>query len=144
MLANLRDGDHSICISSACSKEGRSLVTNGLGLSLAASGFRTLIIDANLSEPSTGYSHPGLADFLARNADLSDVLTETEIPRLFEIVAGNITSSSIDLLLSARTKGLIDSLGRMFDIVLLDSPSLSDNHETFFLVEATNAWPLRN
>ena len=139
VLTNLDESTRSICVSSAHRKEGRSLVADGLALSLANAGYRTLLLNADLSKLSTNYQRPGLAEFLQNNACMSDILCQSEIPRLYLIGSGNVEEHSVDLLVSKTMQSFIGSLGQLFDFVVLDSPALAENREALRLCETADA-----
>jgi capsular exopolysaccharide synthesis family protein len=122
----------SILVTSAGSREGKSFVVANLGVSLAAAGLRTVIVDADMRRPSQHviFDLPnffGLADLLDRSLSADEVasvrgLQTTEVPNLSLLSAGRIPLDPAILLTSPNLGLLIQALRERADIVLVDSP----------------------
>ena len=123
------DDKRSFVITSTGPGEGKSVVTTNLGISLAQAQQRVLLIDADMRRPSLHHAfgldqEPGLSDLLCNQAQVTDVIRETPVPRLWVTPAGTLPPNPAELLGSNQFRKLLASLARLahFDWVLLDSP----------------------
>jgi tyrosine-protein kinase Etk/Wzc len=115
-----------ILITSSIAREGKSVVSSNLALSLSKSGKKVVLLDADIRNPklSRELNHskaPGIADFLEGNADVASLINGTEHENLFVIPAGNTTNNSTELLLNGKIKELFQFLNRSFDYIIVDS-----------------------
>ena len=111
--------------------EGKTTIACNLAASLANSGSSVVIIDADMRRPSVHKrfealprSH-GLSNYLADpTTDPLQVVHTTEIDGVSVVPSGPTPPNPSELLGSSRMKGLLDELGALFDIVVVDSPPL--------------------
>lgn len=109
--------------------DGKSTIISNLAISLAQSGKRVLLVDADMRRPkiAVGFgigSRQGLSDFLDGDLSLEDVVVQTEQENLSVITDGTGTSRPADLLESYRFMNLIEQARNAFDLVLIDTPPL--------------------
>jgi capsular exopolysaccharide synthesis family protein len=86
-----------------------------------------VIIDTDMRRPRihhifNGEDGAGLSNFLSGNTDLSSIVKKTEVPNLYYIPSGPIPPNPSELLGSNLFKSMMESLGKKFDHILLDSP----------------------
>jgi len=118
----------SLMVSSPGKGEGKSTLVANLAISLAQSGLRIILIDADLREPSLhrlfGLSNTlGLSSWLTRpRRNGCDYIQETYVRNLRVITSGPSHSRPADLLSLGRLRRLIDAIRDQADIVLVDSP----------------------
>lgn len=139
----------SILVTSAGSREGKSFVVANLGVSLAAGGLRTVIVDADMRRPSQHaiFDLPnffGLADLLDRSLAAAEVasargLQDTEVPNLSLLSAGRIPLDPAILLTSPNLGLLMQALQDKADIVLVDSPPVLAAPDTTLLASECGA-----
>jgi capsular exopolysaccharide synthesis family protein len=134
-----------IAITSPTPGEGKTTVAANLAASLAESGRRTLIVDADLRRPRLhevfGVSNSnGLADLLVgAYADPLD-FTVAVSEGLWFLPAGVAAFGGPGLLHEAATLGLLQSLRREFDSLILDGPpalAVSDARTLSSLADGT-------
>jgi succinoglycan biosynthesis transport protein ExoP len=120
---------HSLCVLSAGAGEGKSLTIANLAGVYAQHGARALIVDSDLRRPSVhrllGVSNDmGLADYLAANKTIDEVIRPTDTPNVFVIPSGSGASAkaALPMLTSSRMVDLIQALDARFDLVLYDTP----------------------
>jgi capsular exopolysaccharide synthesis family protein len=116
-----------VLVTSTGPEEGKSTVLANLGVSLAQSGRRTLLIDTDLRRPVLHRlldlpRSQGLADVLAGDAELSEAIRQTRIEDLDLLVCGTMPANPAELIESARLQEMIAQLRGSYDYVLLDSP----------------------
>jgi succinoglycan biosynthesis transport protein ExoP len=116
---------------SALPGEGKTTVAASLADFLARSGNRTLLIDADLRNPSLsrmlGYADaPGLLDVVANQTPFDDlVITDSKHKFDFLPSATRIKpSNSSDILSSPAMKQLLKSVKSNYDYVLIDLPPI--------------------
>lgn len=121
---------HAIVFTSAVAGEGKTTTVANLGLTLAKTGLRVLLIDADLRRPKLAEilgieSSTGLTDVLVGRYDLADV-TQHSIgaATLSALPTGRIPPNPSELLGSARMSRLIERCGNSYDYVLIDAPPL--------------------
>jgi capsular exopolysaccharide synthesis family protein len=130
----------TILVSSGLPAEGKSFVTANLAISLARNkNNHILLIDADLRGPSLHTAlgaprTPGLTEYLAGTAEVSDILQRDQNPRATEagssrnplnltfIPAGAGGDNSSELVANHRIEVLIATLAPHFDWILIDTP----------------------
>lgn len=118
-----------IQITSPSPGDGSSTLAANLAVSIAQSGKRGILIDANLRNPCLheifGVSDQvGLSSVVNGEVDLPDAVQKTETPGLWILPAGPPPANFRDLLASPRFKELVDQLKEVYDFVMVDSPAL--------------------
>jgi capsular exopolysaccharide synthesis family protein len=117
-----------VLVTSAAFGEGKSTVVTNLGLILAQSGDRVLLIDGDLRKPSLHKylkvkADVGLAEYLAApNASMESFFLTTSTPSLKLMQAGATPANPPALFTMARFHTLITSASREFDWVIIDTP----------------------
>jgi polysaccharide biosynthesis transport protein len=119
----------SIVLSSSIPGEGKSTMAINLAVSLADTGARVILVDADLRRPSiadyTGIEGAaGLTTVLIGRADVEDVVQPLGTTTLDLLPAGQIPPNPSELLGSPAMAGLLDRLTASYDMVVLDSPPL--------------------
>jgi capsular exopolysaccharide synthesis family protein len=138
----LSSADHpqrTVVVTSSVPGEGKTTTALALAAASAASGARTLIIDCDLRQPSLqknlGVENgAGLADFLAGQRDLEELVHVEPKSGLYYVLAGKRPPSPTDLLGSLRMRRLLQQLADAFDLVVLDSPPVLAVSDALLLV----------
>lgn len=136
-----------ILVTSATPKEGKSMVTLNLAVSLAQEHDHTvLLVDADLRKPSCHRpfgiaQRPGLSDYIVDNVPLSQVMTRTGIGNLVIIPAGKPTTTPCELFSSNTTRHLLKEMKHRYPdrIILIDSPPIISFAETRILADQVDA-----
>lgn len=119
-----------ITLASAQSGEGKSTTSVNLAISFARAGFRTLLIDADTrgSVMSGTFKskerYQGLTSFLSGNAELSDIICDTNIDNLMIIPAGQVPPNPTSLIQNDNFKAMIEIVRGLYDYVIIDTPPL--------------------
>ena len=116
-----------VLLTSARPSEGKTSVTLNLAITLAQSGRKVVVIDADIR---AGNCHAllglnnryGLVHLLNDGLTLDAVLQRTAVDGLYFIPRGTVPHNPTDLLASERMGELIQTLREHFDFVLIDSP----------------------
>lgn len=122
----------TIVVTSLSSGEGKTTVLTNLGIALAETNRRTLLIDGDLRRPrlhtTFGLCNSwGLSDLLSGNGGIADIpidtiVKETDIPGLSVILSGPGAVSAPNLFYSKSMLALLARLRSEFDHILIDSP----------------------
>ena len=109
--------------------DGKTLVTANLGLAIAQTGQRVLLIDSDLRSPGLhqllGIQHGvGLTDVLLGEIEQEHAVQSTGIANLSVIVAGMAPDQPAELLAAPRLTQTLDWARTQFDCVLLDTSPL--------------------
>lgn len=119
---------NSVLFTSAAPGAGKSFTAVNLATVAAQSGQKVCLIDADLRK---GYlrryfgkekATPGLAEFLAKEKTLDEVLIKGPVEGLSVIVSGRFPPNPSELLMRAEFESLLDTLNGRFDLILIDSP----------------------
>ena len=118
-----------VVVTSSVAGEGKSTTATNLAISFADSGRRVLLIDADLRRPRLaeylGMEHAvGLSNVLAGQVPVDDVLQTWGDSRLTVLFSGSLPPNPSELLGGSRMAGLLDTLKKRFDVIILDTPPL--------------------
>lgn len=119
----------NIALMSCNPKEGKTSIAISLAISIANSGWRVLLIDADMRKPTNEKrlnqeSQLGLSEYLSGKSEFNDVICETNITNLSYLSCGMNPINSVELLCSTRFKQLLDKTQAIYDYVLFDTPAL--------------------
>jgi capsular exopolysaccharide synthesis family protein len=124
-------GGKVIGIVSALPGEGKTTVATGFAAFVAKSGARTLLIDADLRNPSMtralGYANlPGLVNMAADKSEIDDlVITDSTYKFDFLPAATRMKpTNSSDILNSQAMKNMLKAAGSNYDYILVDLPPI--------------------
>jgi capsular exopolysaccharide synthesis family protein len=119
----------SLLITSPRLREGKSVTVSNLGIMIARSGLRTVLVDVDWKKPTQHHlfqvpNEVGLMDLLT-NSELitKEHLRDTGLQNLQVLTTGNLPDNPIEALQADRMKKILADLAKVSDVVLLDSPS---------------------
>ncbi|WP_442511238.1 polysaccharide biosynthesis tyrosine autokinase [Novipirellula sp. SH528] len=109
--------------------DGKSTTISNLAVSLAQTGKRVLLIDADMRRPVIAKMFglndgPGLTDTLIHDVTLTEATQHTEVANLDILTHGSRTSEPAELLESADFSRLLTQCRQEYDYVLIDAPPL--------------------
>ena len=121
----------SVVITSAVPGEGKTVTAVNTAVIVAQTGARVILIDADMRRPRMHKifkcaNANGLSSVLEGHCSLEDAVSETNIKNLFLLPSGPVRPNPGELILSPRFKEVLKSLKKDFDLVILDSPPLSN------------------
>lgn len=127
MFVDVTTGRHSFVVTSAMPGEGKTTTAANLALAMADSGRRTLLVDADLRNPSVARTlgmegSVGLTTVLLGEAEVHDVIQPWGSHGMDVLPAGPVPPNPSELLGSAPMEALLTQLVREYDFVLIDSP----------------------
>jgi polysaccharide biosynthesis transport protein len=138
-----------ILITSPGPAEGKTTVVQNLGIALAETGRRVLLVDADFRRPHLHrkFSLPnewGLIDLLCEDRPLSEYPPErlgtfTGLPGL-SILPNRVTQNNVSkALYSPRLRTILETLAKRYDMVLVDAPPLLSVADTRIVAPLTDA-----
>jgi capsular exopolysaccharide synthesis family protein len=142
------DGSYprSILVTSASPGDGKTMTAVNLAIALAASDLRVTLIDADFHRPMVGSifnvtgRQDGLVRFL-RDPSTEEVSTTPAgtYPRLRLLLSNRGQLRELHLLETQRLERLLELLARTNDVVIIDSPPLTEVAEGLALADAAEA-----
>jgi len=129
LLSSAEPKPRCLAVTSALPQEGKTLTLANLAVTLAQSGKKILIVDADLRKPRQHEVFKmrninGLTNFLTGKMEKGSLIKLTEVPNLFLINAGPVPPNPLELLGSDKMTSLIATLREAFDYVLFDTPPI--------------------
>lgn len=117
----------SIAVTSSRPGDGKTTIAINLGITIAQTGSRVVLMDCDLRNPSVHKcflldNNKGLTNILASNASYNDCIFPTEINNLYIIPSGPKPPNPSELLGSDNTKELLEQLKSQYDCILIDTP----------------------
>ncbi|MGH8778561.1 polysaccharide biosynthesis tyrosine autokinase [Paraburkholderia sp.] len=106
---------------------GKSFLTANLGVLLAHSGKRVLMIDGDMRRGALerhigGPQENGLSELLSGQISLEEAIRPTDVEGLNFISCGRRPPNPSELLMSPRLPQYLEGLAKRYDVVLIDTP----------------------
>ncbi|MBI1870473.1 MAG: polysaccharide biosynthesis tyrosine autokinase [Chlamydiae bacterium] len=117
-----------LLVTSTYPKEGKTTEAMNLGITMASTGEKVLLIDADMRRPSFQHVIPykvpktGLSSYLTGNSAPESVIFETEIPNLSILHCGTVPPNPSEVLGSQKMRSLIEWARTRFQRIIIDSP----------------------
>lgn len=120
----------TIIITSSRENEGKSTISAALAGSFADMGKKTLLIDADMRKSvminrNKASKLLGLSEYLSGQAQLSEVVYNTQNPCFDVMFCGHFPPNPVELLSSPKFEELLKTTKEMYDFVIVDSPPLN-------------------
>ena len=133
LLLPARNGrlPRSVVVTSPGPREGKSTVVANVGLTLASTGRRVLLVDGDLKRPRLHAffgldNDKGLSDLLqghhSSDQNPMSMIQNTDVQRLSVLTSGPALSPDANFLQSPDLPNLLAKLEEKFDVVLIDTP----------------------
>jgi polysaccharide biosynthesis transport protein len=131
-------------ITSAVPNEGKSTISANLAITVALSGARTLLIDADLRRGALreafGISSKiGFSEVLKQEVNWREVVVPTSYPNLFILPRGKTLSQPSEHLLRDSTDALLKEIYHYYDYILIDSSPVLAADDTTSLAPKIDA-----
>jgi capsular exopolysaccharide synthesis family protein len=117
----------TLLITSALPDEGKTTVSSNLAVTLAFSGAKTLLVDADMRSGKVSHlfgagDSPGLSSILSQKGKWSEYVSMTWIDNLYLLPAGPPLHHTSEHLLGKVTDQFLRDIYDQFDYVVFDSP----------------------
>ena len=119
-----------ITITSSVQNEGKSSVAFDLSKTMAEGGKKILMVDADLRKSVLAAKYhiqgidKGLSHYLTGQAEIEDIIYETETEGFYLSVSGPLSPDPTSLLDSDQFQKFIDKVREDYDYVIIDAPPL--------------------
>lgn len=142
LVNSKKDGKKVILVTSSSSGEGKSFISANLGMTLALSGEKVVVLEMDLRKPKVSNylginstQEIGISSFLVNDSITADQLIyPTKFsPNLFVISSGPIPPNPAELLLDDKVNDFFDSLKKKFDYIIVDTPPIGLVADAFLL-----------
>ena len=126
-----KENAKTLLVTSPDPGDGKSTLVSNLGIAIAQTGQKTLILDADLRKPmqhilfNANHSDAGIREVLAGRVRLRDAIRPTSIKGLSLLACGQAIPNSAEILNSARFAKLLQYLGQVYNWILIDSPPVT-------------------
>ena len=121
----------TVLVTSAISGEGKSTIAANLAVSLAMSGKRILLADADMRRACQSElfyydpNSPGLSDILTGDTTAKQAILSSVWENLDILPAGSMPANPCELLESPAMEKLIQELEEQYDMILIDVPPIN-------------------
>jgi receptor protein-tyrosine kinase len=134
----------SVLVTSAMQAEGKTMTASNLAIAMAAAGHRVVLVDGDLRRSMTarvfGVEAPseGFASLLYGEARAEDALVPSPGygSRLRLLLSGR--ERPVDMLEPHRIKHLLDELKNVADVIIVDSPPVTEFADAVALADAVD------
>lgn len=138
LARSAREGRRDLLITSPTPGSGKSSMAMNLARTLASSGRRVLLVDADnnrmgLTEQSKLTDKPGLMEWLAGEAKAPQIMHDTDLPDLKILPAGRHDPRFGELLNSRHLREKLEEVFKEFDEVIVDSPPVLASSDAVLL-----------
>jgi capsular exopolysaccharide synthesis family protein len=133
----------SLLVTSTRPGEGKSTTSFAVALNVARLGYRTLLIDADLRNPSLHKTlgldnRRGLTNLLTSSSTLKDVVQESGAHNLTVISCGPLPPNPAELLGTNRLKAIVRDAMAEYDVVIIDGPPVMGLADAPMVAAAVN------
>lgn len=128
-----------IVIASGDSKDGKSILASGLAISLAESGLKVALVDANFCNPSLARAFslpesPGLSDHLTAPVTVAAGSIVYRIKDNLSFIPSGAEPVSAEILEGENFKKLMSSLKDSYDVIIYDCSAASESPKSLALL----------
>ncbi|MES1223993.1 MAG: polysaccharide biosynthesis tyrosine autokinase, partial [Bacteroidota bacterium] len=134
-----------ILITSVIPGEGKSFVAANLGLSLAMTGKKVILLEFDMVNPVLGEkfgmeTEKGMSAYLSGLAEPEEVIKRSEVnENLFIVPAGELPSNPSELIMNNRTEKLLAYAEGIFDYVIVDTAPVALRSDAYVLSKLCDA-----
>ena len=133
----------TLVVTSSGPQEGKSTTCIFLGVAMAQSGNRVLLLDTDMRRPRLhkAFGVPndvGISSLVVGEGTLDKAVKSTEVPNLFVLPCGPIPPNPAELLHTQAFAELLKAAGEKFDRIILDSPPLNAVSDSAVLATQTD------
>jgi len=116
-----------LMVTSTIPGEGKSFVVANVGMSLAMTGKKVIVLEFDLINPALAeklnvFAEKGITDFILGNVGKEDIVYKTDLnENLFVVPAGTMAESPSELITSEKVPELLDYLSVFYDYIIIDT-----------------------
>ncbi len=134
-----------LVVTSAAAGEGKTCLATSLAMSIAKAERKpTLVIDGDLRSPDVATvlgmrDRPGLAELLANQATLSDVIQRVGKTDAYVMPAGRVKGNPQHVIQEDGIRTILDELRGQFSTIVVDTPPIFGGSESLVFAKAADA-----
>jgi capsular exopolysaccharide synthesis family protein len=133
----------TVVVSSAGPSEGKSTAVINLGMVMAQTGTRVLLMDTDMRRPRLhrAFGLPddvGVSSLVVGEGSLERAIKSTDVPNLFVLPCGPLPPNPAELLHARAFAELLEKLKERYDCILLDSPPLGPVSDALVLAKQSD------
>jgi len=134
------DGCKKILISSPVPEDGKSTTITNIGISIAQTGAKVLLMDCDLRKGRLHHLFnvkfkPGVSDALSSTMDVKNAIYKTAYENLSVMPMGTIPPNPSELLASIQMEALLNKLNDDYEYIIIDSPPVKVVSDALNLVK---------
>ena len=121
----------TILFTSSISGEGKTFISINLGVTLALSDKKVVILGLDLRKPKLGLymddhdEGKGITNYLIGQNSIDEIVkTYQAVPNLHYITSGPVPPNPAELILSKKMETLLQELAQQYDYILIDTPPI--------------------
>lgn len=127
---HIQKGRRALAICGPAPEVGSTFIAVNLAVALAQIGIKTLLVDADLRNPTAHAYFPGVVEpsgglaacLTAGDADVADFSVQEVLPNLDVLFAGGATAGAQELLSSDRFPDVVNTCLRDYAMTIVDTP----------------------
>ncbi len=117
----------TIMVTSSGPQEGKTTTATSLAITMAGSGSRVLLVDADMRKPRVHKifgleTRAGLSSLILGEGTLAELTQPTQVPKLDVLPCGPVPPNPAELLHTAAFQRLLAEMAAGYDRVIIDSP----------------------
>jgi tyrosine-protein kinase Etk/Wzc len=135
----IKNRKKKLLITSSCGSEGKSFISANLGISLALTNKKVVLLELDLRKPALSKLFNidqaiGITHYLVEEKDADEIILPLDINKnLFIIPSGATPPNPSELLLNGKLEELLKYLETIFDYIIIDSPPISPVTDAYIL-----------
>ncbi len=121
----------TILFTSSISGEGKTFITINLGVTLALSDKKVVVLGLDLRKPKMGLymddddEGKGITNYLIGQNSIAEIVKiYAAVPNLHYITSGPVPPNPAELILSKKMEILLQELAQQYDYILIDTPPI--------------------
>ena len=135
-----KEGCKKLLVNSPVPMDGKSTVCANLGIAIAQTGARVLLLDCDLRRGRLHQlfnvkSNPGMSETLSGLAKDRELIQRTDYDNLHVITMGSIPPNPTELLMGISMEELLKNLEKNYDYIIIDSPPVNIVADALSLVK---------
>ena len=128
-----------ILVTSTIPGEGKSFIAANLGLSLALTGKKVILLELDLINPTLAQKlflneRKGISNYIAGEMEMDEIIKQTQVDEnLYIIPSGPLPDHPSEFLLSSKLPELLDYLETRFDFIVIDTAPIGPITDAYAL-----------
>jgi tyrosine-protein kinase Etk/Wzc len=128
-----------VLVTSTISGEGKSFIAANLGITLATTGKKVVLLEFDLINPALSeifniHEKKGLSNYINEETEPEEIIKRSTInENLFIISSGPIPPNPSEMILSSKVEDLLNYLDAIFDYIIIDTAPVGPMTDAYTL-----------